>query len=103
MIRNDNAQGEYYITDMVRLLAGVRDSQGAARYRLRAIAADHPQWVQSFNSPDELLAIQDYVRQKRLARRESLIGKRLAEDQPPAKERLHDPRFKVPVLEIVDV
>ena len=26
----------------------------------------HPEWIQGFNSPDELLAIQDYVRRKRL-------------------------------------
>lgn len=71
MIRNDNAQGEYYITDMVRLLSGVRDSQGQPRYRVCAVAIDHPEWVQGFNSPDELLEIQDYVRQKRLARRET--------------------------------
>ena len=31
MIRNDNAQGEYYVTDMVRLLSGIRDSNGAPR------------------------------------------------------------------------
>ncbi len=66
MIRNDNAQGEYYITDMVRLLAGVRDLGGVPRYRVRAVAVEHPEWVQSFNSPDELLVIQDYVRKKRL-------------------------------------
>ena len=71
MIRNDNAQGEYYITDMVRLLSGVRDSQGQPRYRVCAVAVDHPEWVQGFNSPDELLVIQDYARQKRLAQRET--------------------------------
>ena len=71
MIRNDNAQGEYYITDMVRLLSGVRDSQGRPRYRVCTVAVDHPEWVQGFNSPDELLVIQDYARQKRLAQRET--------------------------------
>ena len=30
MIRNDNAQGEYYITDMVRLLSGSARRQGRA-------------------------------------------------------------------------
>ena len=34
MIRNDNAQGEYYVTDMVRLLSGIRDSKGGPRYRV---------------------------------------------------------------------
>ncbi len=68
MLRNDNAQGEYYITDMVRLLSGVRDSKGEPRYRVCAVPIDRPEWVQSFNSPDELLVIQDYVRRKRRAR-----------------------------------
>ena len=30
MIRNDNAQAEYYLTDIVRLLSGVRDAKGRA-------------------------------------------------------------------------
>ena len=63
---NDNAQGEYYITDMVRLLAGLRDDRGEPRFRIRAVHIDHPEWIQGFNSPDELLAIQDYVRRKKL-------------------------------------
>lgn len=71
MIRNDNAQGEYYITDMVRLLSSIRDSKGEPRYRIRAVSVDHPEWVQGFNSPDELLAIQDYVRRKRLERQKA--------------------------------
>ena len=64
MIRNDNAQKEYYITDMVRLLSAVRHNKGERRYRVRAVPVEHPEWVQSFNSPDDLLAIQDYVRQQ---------------------------------------
>ena len=71
MIRNDNAQGEYYITDLVRLLSGVRDVEGKPRYRVRAVAIDRPEWVQGFNSPAELLAIQDYVRRKKLHEQEA--------------------------------
>ena len=71
MIRNDNAQGEYYITDIVRLLSGTRDAHDKPRHRVRAVAIDHPEWVQSFNSPNELLVIQDYVRRNRLAQRET--------------------------------
>ena len=71
MIRNDNAQGEFYFTDMVRLLAGIRDGNGEPSYRVRAVPVDHPEWAQSFNSPDELLVIQDYVRKKRLEGRKS--------------------------------
>jgi len=66
MLRNDNAQGEYYITDMVRLLAGLRDAEGRQRYRVRAVPVPCAEWVQGFNSPDELLAIQDYVRRSKL-------------------------------------
>jgi N-acetylgalactosamine kinase len=65
MLRNDNAQGEYYLTDVVRLLSGVRDAQGQRRFRVRAVPLDDPYCVQGFNSPDELLAIQDYVRRKK--------------------------------------
>jgi N-acetylgalactosamine kinase len=72
MIGNDNAQGEYYLTDVVRLLAGIRDAQGLRKYRIRAVPADSPDWVQGFNSPDELLAIQDYVRRKKLRQRRAL-------------------------------
>lgn len=66
LVRNDNAQGEYYITDLVRLLSGVRDSQGEPRYRVQAVPAAHAHWVQGFNSPDELLAIQDYIRRTKV-------------------------------------
>ena len=72
MIRNDNAQGEYYITDLIRLLAGLRDPQGKQRYRIRAVPVDHPEWVQGFNSPDQLLAIQDYARRRRLQQEPTL-------------------------------
>jgi N-acetylgalactosamine kinase len=71
MIRNDNAQGEYYVTDMVRLLAAARGADGRPRYRVRAVAVERPDWVQSFNSPDELLVIHDYVRRKRQHGRQS--------------------------------
>jgi len=71
LIDNDNAQGEYYITDAVRLLAETRDTEGNRRYRVRAVTADNPDWVQAFNSPGELLAIQDYVRRKKLRRKKT--------------------------------
>ena len=66
MIDNDNAQGEYYVTDVVRLLGGIKDTRGKRRYRVRAVPIDNPDCIQGFNSPDELLAIQDYVRRKNL-------------------------------------
>lgn len=70
MIRNDNAQGEYYITDMIRLLAGLKDPHGNQRFRVRAVPLDRAEWVQGFNSPDELLAIQDYLRRQKLKQRQ---------------------------------
>jgi len=61
MINNDNAQGEYYLTDIVKHLASVEE-EGSARYRIRTVPIKDAQWIQGFNSPDELLGIQDYVR-----------------------------------------
>ncbi len=66
MIDNDNAQGEYYLTDVVRLLGGIKDSSGKRRYRVKAVTIDNPDCIQGFNSPDELLAIQDYVRRRNI-------------------------------------
>jgi len=65
MLTNDNAQGEYYLTDAVMHLAGVTDADGHPRYRIRAIPAGNPKLIQGFNSPDELLAIQDHLRRKK--------------------------------------
>jgi len=72
MIDNNNAQGEYYLTDVVRLLAGVKDAQGQGRYRVRAVPVDNPDWIQGYNSPDELLTIQDYVRRRKAQREKTL-------------------------------
>jgi bifunctional UDP-N-acetylglucosamine pyrophosphorylase/glucosamine-1-phosphate N-acetyltransferase len=67
LIDNNNAQGEYYLTDVVRILSGMRTAQGARARRVRAVSIDNPNWIQAFNSPDELAAIQEYVRRKRPA------------------------------------
>jgi len=74
MIDNNNAQREYYLTDIVRHLAKVVDTQGTARFRTRTVPIDNPEWIQGFNSPDELLAIQDYVRRKKLAPAEAGVA-----------------------------
>ena len=68
MLDNDNAQKEYYITDAVRLLSDLRDQGGQRRYRVRAVPVASAECIQGFNSPDELLAIQDYFRRKKLDR-----------------------------------
>jgi N-acetylgalactosamine kinase len=74
MIDNNNAQREYYLTDIVRHLAKVVDTQGTAKFRTRTVPIDNPEWIQGFNSPDELLAIQDYVRRKKLAPAEAEVA-----------------------------
>jgi len=67
MIDNDNAQGEYYLTDIVRHLAVVRGPGDMRTFTIRTVPIDNPDWIQGFNSPDELLAIQDYIRRKKKA------------------------------------
>ncbi len=74
MIDNDNAQQEYYLTDIVRHLAAVKGAKRKARFRMRTVPIDNPEWIQGFNSPDELLAIQDYVRRKKLAREKITVA-----------------------------
>ncbi len=61
LIDNDNAQNEYYLTDIVHGLDGQKDRQGQAKYKLIPVAAEDDLIIQAFNSPDELLAIQDYI------------------------------------------
>jgi len=60
---------------VVRHLAGVRDAQGARAYRVRAVPVGNPEWVQGFNSPDELVAIQDYVRRKKLGQSGTAVAR----------------------------
>ncbi|MFH1615322.1 MAG: NTP transferase domain-containing protein [Planctomycetota bacterium] len=68
MIDNNNAQNEYYLTDVIKNLAALRDKAGKSLYRLRAVAVNNSDLIQGFNSPGELLAIQDYVRRKKIHR-----------------------------------
>jgi len=65
MIDNNNAQAEYYLTDAVKHLAGIKNSEGVRRFRVRTVAVETTDWIQGFNSPDDLLSIQDYVRRKK--------------------------------------
>lgn len=65
-IENDNAQREYYLTDIVKELSFQAGPSGGRRFRVRVVPIDSSDWIQGFNSPDELLSIQDYVRRKRL-------------------------------------
>ncbi len=65
LIKNDNAQAEYYLTDVVKQLANLKSADGSAKFRIRTVTAPNPNCIQGFNSPDELLAIQDYIRRKK--------------------------------------
>ncbi|MFC1677628.1 galactokinase family protein [Planctomycetota bacterium] len=65
MIDNNNAQGEYYLPDIIKHLASIKDAGGKSRFRIRAVSIDNPDWIQGFNLPHELLAIQDHVRRKK--------------------------------------
>lgn len=63
-LTNDNAQGEYYLTDVVKHLSAQSESQAHSR-KVRVVPIRNPEWIQGFNSPDELLAIQDYLQRKK--------------------------------------
>jgi len=64
-LRNDNAQGEYYLTDTIKFPCGRRRRTGPASIRVRQLPLEDPRAVMAFNSPDELLAIEDYLHRKR--------------------------------------
>ena len=66
MIDNDNAQQEYYLPDVVRHLSSLTAGDGLPRFRVRTVPVDDPNLIQGFNSPEDLLAIQDYVRRRNL-------------------------------------
>jgi bifunctional N-acetylglucosamine-1-phosphate-uridyltransferase/glucosamine-1-phosphate-acetyltransferase GlmU-like protein len=62
MLTNFNAQGEYYLTDVVKHYAAIQYPDGTRRYRVRAVVADNADWIQGFNTPEELEAIRRYAR-----------------------------------------
>ncbi len=66
MIDNNNAQGEYYLTDVVEHLGNITDESGKRCFRVRTVPVKSAELIQGFNSPDELLAIQDYARRRKL-------------------------------------
>ncbi|MCX7014749.1 MAG: NTP transferase domain-containing protein [Candidatus Sumerlaeota bacterium] len=65
-ITDDNAQQEYYLTDVVNLAAEER-----RRWRLAQHVIADPAEVMGFNSPDELLRIEDVFRRRVAVRGES--------------------------------
>lgn len=66
---NDNAQREYYLTDIIRRFASATDGNGRHRYRVRQLIVEDRSAVLAFNSPDELLVVEDHVRRKEVARK----------------------------------
>ncbi len=68
-ITADNAQHEEYLTDAVAILARARRPDGRYRYKLITVDVDDPEWVLAFNNPEELLAIEDYLRRQEMLAR----------------------------------
>ncbi len=58
-IDNDNAQGEYYLTDVITLSA-------TSGWKLCQYKIADPAEVMAYNSPDELVRIEDTLRRKKL-------------------------------------
>jgi N-acetylgalactosamine kinase len=74
MLTNDNAQGEYYLTDVVRHLSSAASCEGE-NYKVRVVQVDNPDLIQGFNSPDELLRIQDYIRTQKKSSQTAIAAK----------------------------
>jgi len=84
---DNNAQREIYLTDIIQRLSSSTDGSGNRRYRVRQLTPDDPSAVLAFNSPDELLVVEDHVRRQdtarqrkvRPARRDGRIHKRASQ------------------------
>lgn len=63
-LRNDNAQGEYYLPDVITLAGSAAESP----WKMQQYEITDPSEVMAFNSPDELLLIEDTLRRKGLLR-----------------------------------
>jgi N-acetylgalactosamine kinase len=72
-IDNDNAQKEFYFTDIVKHINDLTDTKNNP-LRIRAVPADSADCIQGFNSPDELLNIQDTLRRKKKKVRSATPG-----------------------------
>lgn len=62
MIDNNNAQREFYLTDVVKHLNSITDKSGKRRYVVKTVLADSPDVVRGFNSLIQLLSTRDYDR-----------------------------------------
>jgi len=59
-----NAQGEEYLTDVVKYLTGARDCEGRRRYHPEAVKVAYPEESMGFNTPEELERIRAYCATK---------------------------------------
>ncbi|HOX39102.1 MAG TPA: galactokinase family protein [Candidatus Brocadiia bacterium] len=76
-----NAQGELYLTDTIAHLANARDPQGEPLYRVRPLKLGDPDDVMGFNSPDELLYIEEVLRRRFAEMRHEVVTRpRLADN-----------------------
>jgi N-acetylgalactosamine kinase len=74
-LNNNNAQGEYYLPDVITL--GGANSK--ANWKMMQYALTDPSQLMAYNSPDELLLIEDTLRRKSLQVRKAASKKTTAE------------------------
>ncbi|NOY80445.1 MAG: NTP transferase domain-containing protein [Kiritimatiellaeota bacterium] len=77
-LRPNNAQGELYLTDCV--------AQLARHGRVEVLPVSDPRDLMAFNTPAELLAIEDVVRERERARRPRIAARA---HPPPCPDLLH--------------
>jgi len=77
LLSNDNAQGEYYLPQSIELMASARDASGRRLYKISEMVLADVDSVMSFNSPDELLAIEVQYRRRQVAARAEPVVQRL--------------------------
>ncbi|MFO7697717.1 MAG: galactokinase family protein [Anaerolineae bacterium] len=63
-LRDDNAQREEYLSDIINILAQSYDN-GRPRFRVRTLTVTDPHLVMGFNNPAELLEIENLLRSRR--------------------------------------
>ena len=61
-LKRDNAQGEEYLTDVVRLVSAARKGGGQFQYALSKAAVEAPDETLTFNTPAELAEVQRRLR-----------------------------------------
>jgi N-acetylgalactosamine kinase len=79
LIKPNNVQKEYYLTDLVGLLASALKPNGEARFRLGLLPVDDATQVMTYNTPAELLKIESHLR--RLPKRTEKLRLRLPQKQ----------------------